>query len=147
MDPLNDDFDATVRDSFARQGLNRTLGAFLVAVQPGVIHIRLPFSATLTQQNGLLHAAALTSIADNACGYAVLSLASPGCDVLAAEFTVHLLAPARAPLFEARATVARMGRTLAVAECRVFGIAEGAEELIATMTQTVFIKRPREHPA
>jgi uncharacterized protein (TIGR00369 family) len=136
-------FEAAVRDSFARQGMNATLGASLTLVEPGRVHIGLRFSQHLTQQNGHLHAGAIATIADNACGYAALSLAPADADVLAAEFKMNLLAPARAPLFEARARVVRAGRTLTVVQADVFGLSDDDEEMVATMLQTVFVKRPR----
>ena len=42
---------------------------------------------------------------DSACGYAALSVAPEGCDVLSVEFKVNLLAPAVGEHFVARAHV------------------------------------------
>ena len=141
LEPVNPNFKSVIRESFARQGLMTTLGASLTLIAPGQVHIDMPFAAHLTQQNGYIHAGAITSIADNACGYATLSLLPAGCDILAAEFKINLLAPARAPRFEARARIIRSGRTLTIAQADVFGITEDVDELVATMLQSVFIKR------
>jgi uncharacterized protein (TIGR00369 family) len=141
FEPVNPDFTSVIRESFARQGLMTTLGASLTLIAPGQVHIGMPFAAHLTQQNGYIHAGAITSIADNACGYATLSLLPAGWDILAAEFKINLLAPARAPRFEARARIIRSGRTLTIAQADVFGITEDVDELVATMLQSVFIKR------
>src|SRR5262249_38843384 len=103
-----------IRYSFARQGLMSTLNASLTFVAPGEIHIDMPFAAHLTQQDGYIHGGVITSLADNACGYAALSLAPAGSNVLAVEFKVNLLTPARAPHFQARGRVLRRGRTLTV---------------------------------
>jgi uncharacterized protein (TIGR00369 family) len=141
-EPLNPNYSTVIAESFSRQGFNATLGASLALVAPGEVHIDLPFARHLTQQNGFLHAGAITTIADNACGYAALSIAPAGCDVLAVEFKINLLAPARAERFQARARVIRRGRTLTIAVADVFGMDTSGQELIATMMQTVFVKRP-----
>ena len=42
-----------------------------------------------------MHAGAIASVADSANGYAAYTLAPPDTDVLAVEFKINLLAPAR----------------------------------------------------
>ena len=133
----NPDFERIVRESFGRQSFMTTLGAVLDRVEPGAVDIGVPFSEALCQQNGFLHAGVLASVADSACGYAALTLAAPGQDVLAVEFKINLLRPARAARFVARARVLRAGRTLTVSRADVFG--EG-EELVATMLSTVIAR-------
>jgi uncharacterized protein (TIGR00369 family) len=112
--PRNPSFEAVVRASFARQAMMATLGARLDAVQPSEVHIGMAHSQSLTQQNGFMHAGAITSIADSACGYAAFTLAPPDSDVLAVEFKISLISPARAPAFVARARVLRSGRMLRI---------------------------------
>ena len=136
--PPDPDFAARVRASFAQQGLMTTLGASLELVEPGEVHIALPFSPALSQQNGYLHAGATAAIADSANGYAALTLTPPGYEVLAVEFKINLLRPARAARFTARAHVLRAGRTLTVSRADVVG---DDGDLVATMLSTV-IARP-----
>ena len=140
----NPNFEAVVRASFAAQTMMSSLGARLVRVEPGVVHIALSRSAGICQQNGFLHAGALASIADSACGYAAYTLAPAGTDVLAVEFKINLLAPARAADFEARARVLRPGGTLTVCSADVFGLDAGAETLVATMLSTIIVRPVRE---
>jgi uncharacterized protein (TIGR00369 family) len=145
--PENPAFEAVVRDSFDRQALMHTLGARLERVAPGEVDIALGHAPALTQQNGFLHAGALASIADSACGYAAFSLAPPETDVLAVEFKINLMAPARAPRFLARGRVLRPGRTLTFCQAEIVGIAEGGgEELVASSLSTIII-RPRKPAA
>ena len=145
--PRNPAFEETVRESFARQTFMSTLGAHLEFVEPGRVHIGVSFEPSLCQQNGYLHAGVLTSIADSACGYAALSLAPPGHDVLAVEFKINLVRPASAARFLACAEVLRAGRTLTVSRADVFGITPSGRDLVASMLSTV-IARPiaKEHP-
>src|SRR5574337_116311 len=70
------DIHKRIADSFSAQGLMTTLGAKLTLVSEGEVHIALPFSEHLSQQHGYLHAGAITSIVDSACGYAALTKAS-----------------------------------------------------------------------
>lgn len=137
----NPAFEAAVRESFARQSFMGTLGAALELVEPGRVHVGVQAAPSLCQQNGFLHAGVLTSIADSACGYAALSLAPPGHDVLSVEFKINLLKPASAPRFLACARVLRAGRTLTVATAEVFGLVPSGRELVAAMLSTI-IARP-----
>jgi uncharacterized protein (TIGR00369 family) len=136
----NPDYESVVRDSFARQPLMTTLGARLVEVQPGQVHVALDHQAAHTQQNGFLHAGALASIADSACGYAAFTLAPAGSDVLAVEFKISLLAPARGPSYVARGRVLRAGRTLTTCQADVYGLGADKEELVATMLSTIIVR-------
>lgn len=126
-----------VKQSFSRQAFMSTLGAELTAVVQGGVEIRLPFSPMLTQQNGYLHAGAVTAVLDSACGYAALSVAADDKDVLSVEFKVNLLAPAAGEVFAARAQVKRIGRTLTVCTADAFAIRDGKEKAIATMLATI----------
>jgi uncharacterized protein (TIGR00369 family) len=83
-----------VRQSFSMQAFMSTLGAQLTAVVQGGVEVSLPFSPNLTQQNGYLHAGAITAVLDSACGYAALTVAADDKEVLTVELKVNLLAPA-----------------------------------------------------
>lgn len=135
--PRNPDYERIVRESFARQTYMATLGATLDHVGPGEVVISVPWSERMCQQNGFLHAGVLASVADSACGYAAFTLAEPGTDVLAVEFKINLLRPARGRRFTAKAHVLRAGRTLTAARADVYG-EDG--ELIAAMQSTVIVR-------
>ncbi|WP_424813328.1 PaaI family thioesterase [Roseococcus sp. YIM B11640] len=124
--------------SFAQQGLMRVVEARIAEVEPGRCVIEAPFRKTLTQQHGYLHAGVLTMLADNACGYAALTLLPPGQEVLTAELKVNFLRPARGTLAIARAEVLKPGRTLTVARAEVWMRQEdGSETLCAAMQATL----------
>ena len=130
-------FEKKVRESFGRQLFMSTIGAEMISVDRGSVEIRFPFSSKLTQQNGFVHAGAVTSIMDSACGYAALSVAPEEADVLTVEFKVNLLAPGTGQSFVARAAVKRPGKRLAVCTADAFAVQAGEERLIATMLATV----------
>jgi len=127
-----------IRQSFSRQAFMSTLGAELTAVVQGGVEIRLPFSPSLTQQNGYMHAGAITAVLDSACGYAAFTLAPDDKEVLTVEFKVNLLAPAAGQVFAAReAQVKKTGRMLTVCTADAFAIRDGREKVVATMLATI----------
>jgi len=128
-----------VSASFAAQGLMATMGARLAFVEDGEVHIEMPFSAALSQQHGYLHAGATTSIVDSACGYAALTRAPAGSEVVSAEFKINLLRPARGLRFLAVGRVVAAGRLLTVCtgEVRAFADAGDDFKLVAVMQATI----------
>jgi uncharacterized protein (TIGR00369 family) len=139
------DLEQRVRQSFARQQFMQTLGAELTAVAEGSVEIAVPFNPRLTQQNEFVHAGVITTIMDSACGYAALSVAPAGHEVLSVEFKSNLMAPAVGDRFVARARVKRAGKTLTVCAADAFAIKDGREKLIATMLATI-INQPIPNP-
>jgi len=138
--PKNPDYESVVRQSFERQRMMATLGVSLVHLAPGEVDLRAPYAPEFGQQNGYWHAGAVASLADSANGYAALSLASPGSDVLAVEFKINLLAPARGAAFLAQGRVVRPGRTLTVCLAEVFSLEGSLRAPIATMLSTVIVR-------
>ena len=137
LEPRDPDWEAKVRDSFARQTLMQTIGARIAALAPGRCEIELPYRRDLCQQHGYLHAGITTTIADSAAGYAAYSLMRPGASVLTVEFKVNLMAPAAGERFVARGMVVRPGRTLLVVEAEVVAEAGGEERAVAQMLATM----------
>ncbi|HEY7442949.1 MAG TPA: PaaI family thioesterase, partial [Vicinamibacterales bacterium] len=115
----NERFRESVEASFARQGLMQALGGRLRRIEPGAVEIELPYSELVTQQHGYFHAAAIAAIADNAGGYAALTLMRSNEEVVAAEFKINFLRPAVGRLLVADAVVVRIGHTLAVSQATV----------------------------
>ncbi|HEY6804621.1 MAG TPA: PaaI family thioesterase [Pyrinomonadaceae bacterium] len=134
--PQNPNFATEVRDSFSKQHAMTLIGAEVVRVEPGEVDIALPFRADLTQQDGFIHAGMIATVADSACGYAAFTLMPPNSNVLAVEFKLNLLRPAKGSRFIAAASVLKAGRTLTVVRADVFA-EESDRKLIATMTGTM----------
>jgi uncharacterized protein (TIGR00369 family) len=144
--PKDSAYDARVRESFSRQSHMATLGAEIVFVSPGEVHLAFPFAAQFCQQNGFMHAGAIASVADSANGYAAFTLAPSDTDVLAVEFKINLLAPARGATFLACGRVLRPGRTLTVCQADVFSTSAAERTLVAIMLSTIIV-RPRNSAA
>jgi uncharacterized protein (TIGR00369 family) len=135
--PQETDFEARVRASFARQRVMETIGARLSRVAPGEVEIELRFREDLTQQHGYLHAGIVAAVVDSACGYAALSLAPAGVEVLSIEFKLNLLSPARGERFVARARVRRAGRNVTVCAGDLYAVEGASEKVVATMLATM----------
>lgn len=123
--------------SFAAQGLMRTLGAELVHVASGEVHIALYPRDELSQQHGYMHAGAITSVVDSACGYAGLTCAPPGHEVLTVEFKVNFMRPALADRFLAIGRVIKAGKALTVCQGEVFAEHDAQRNSIAVMQATM----------
>lgn len=145
FDPQDPGFEARVRDSFARQGAMRTLGAQLASVAPGRVEIALDWAEGLTQQHGFLHAGIVSAALDSACGYAGFSLMPVEAAVLTIEFKINLLAPAKGQRFRMVGQVIKPGRTITVCEGQAFAIDQGREKRIATMGCTLMAVVGREN--
>jgi uncharacterized protein (TIGR00369 family) len=123
--------------SFNAQGLMATLGAELVSVADGEVHIALPFSTHVGQQHGFVHAGAITTIVDNACGYAALTKAPAGCEVVTAEFKVNFVRPSVGERFLAIGKVINAGKLLTVCTGEVRALTGTEWKVVAIMQATI----------
>lgn len=126
-----------ITNSFRSQTLMATLGAQLISVVDGEVRIELPFSAKLCQQHGYVHAGAITSIVDSACGYAALTKAPPDCEVLTAEFKINFVRPAIGERFVAVGKVLTSGKLLTVCSGEVLAFSGSDNKVIAIMQSTI----------
>ncbi len=131
------DYDARVRRNFTNQQAMATLGVSLARIEPGTLELQMPYDAKFSQQNGFLHAGAISAALDTACGLASYTLMPAQADILTVEFKINLLAPAKGQTFRFVGNVVKPGRTLVIAEGRAFANDGGREKLIATMSATM----------
>lgn len=135
--PSDNDVATRVRRSFARQGMMAAIGATLGSVSPGRVTIMLRPGAANAQQNGFVHAGAVSAIANSAVGYAALTLMPPGRNVLTTEFKINLLAPATGDRLVAEGRIVKAGRTLTIGQAEVFAETGDDRTLVALLTATL----------
>lgn len=135
--PRDPDWDAKVRDSFARQPFTQLVGFRINDLQPGRMELTLPMRTDLTQQHGFAHGGVVATLADIASAYAAFSLMPPDSAPLTVEFKLNLLAPGKGKRLIARGEVLKPGRTLSFCETRIFGVEDNQEKLIATASVTM----------
>ena len=133
------DADKRVRESFGRQSIMATIGASVHSVRRGEVEIVLPFSDHVLQQHGFIHAGAVATIADSACGYAALSVMPADAAVLTTEFKINLLSPAKGERLRAVGRVVRAGKKLVVTMGEVFADKGGASKQVALITATMMV--------
>ncbi len=90
-----------------------------------------------------MHAGAITSVLDSACGYAALTQAPAGCEVVSAEFKANFVRPAIGDYFVALGRVQHAGKTLTVCtgEVRAFSGSASTSKVVALMQATVVTVR------
>jgi uncharacterized protein (TIGR00369 family) len=133
----NPDFEALVRNSFARQAAMTSFAASIADITPGRVVLEMPFNSQFTQQHGFLHGGITAALLDTACGYSALSLMPAGTGVLTIEFKTNFLAPGDGPVFRFVGQVLKPGRTITVSEGRAYTIKDGVERLYASATATI----------
>lgn len=137
----NPDAVARMRADFDRQGAMASLGITVADVAPGRVVLEMPFHPGFTQQHGFIHAGAITTAMDSACGFAAFTLMEAGCEVLTVEFKANFMAPAKGERFRFEGAVVKSGRTLTFTEGRAIALDGSAERAIATMTATMMAVR------
>lgn len=137
FEALDPHFEQRVRDSFARQGVMRHIGAEMVSVEAGGCEISLPYGDHVSQQHGYFHGGIVSTIADSAAGYAGFSLMPADAGVLTVEFKINLVAPADGELLVARGSVVRPGRTLTVSRAEVTVRKNGQDRVCGVLQQTL----------
>ena len=131
-----------IRNSFARQGLMRTVGAVLAEVAAGRCAIELPFSEAVSQQQGFFHGGIIAAVGDNAGGYAALSLMPEASEVVTLEYKVNFLRPALGERLVAEGVVLRSGRQVTVTRVDVM-IVQGHRRVLCAALQQSLMASPK----
>lgn len=129
---------ARVQCSFERQGLMQHWGAKVQEVGVGKCVLSLPYSDKVTQQQGAFHGGAIGALADIAAGYAALTQAPHGMEVVTVEYKINFLAGCQGGALRATGRVLKAGKRIIVTSADVVHVApDGTETACATLQQTV----------
>jgi uncharacterized protein (TIGR00369 family) len=109
-----------VQEIFRAAPFIALLGIELESVARGECHTRLRLRPEHLQQNGVVHAGVIATIADHTAGGAAGSVLGGDSYPLTAEFNINLLRAASGEYLTCHARVLKPGRTLIVAESEVF---------------------------
>lgn len=135
--PKDPDYKVKVSDSFKRQQFMTYINAELVEVLPGYCEIHIPYDANLTQQHGYFHAGIISTLADNAAGYASFSLMNKEASILTVEFKLNIMSPGDGEKLIGKAKVLKNGRTLTICRAEVYAVKQGFEKLCAAAQSTL----------
>lgn len=134
-----------VAASFARQGMMRHLGAELRRAEPGLVEIWLPYSDRVTQQQDGFHGGAMGALADIAGGYAGLTMAPDGMEVVTAEYKINFLGSHQGGALRAIGRVAKSGRRLIVTTAEVTHVADDGRETPCALMQQTLVPVPQTY--
>jgi uncharacterized protein (TIGR00369 family) len=136
--PLSDALWLRVQTSLLRQGLMQHLGTRLLAVAPGEVTLALPYSDRVTQQQGGFHGGAMGALADIAGGYAGLTVAPEGMEVVTVEYKINFLSAFQGGELRACGRVVKAGKRSIVTTAEVTHVAaDGKRTACAVMQQTL----------
>lgn len=121
--------------------LCRTLGIRAQTLTPQAVTLELEWAPELCTANGLLHGGALMALADSAGGAcAFLNLPDGAVATATIESKTNFLGGVKEGVVTATATPLHAGSSTIVVETEV---RDGAERLVAKVTQTQSVLRPR----
>jgi len=133
--PADPHFEQRLHDTLAGQPMMQLLGVELIDVKPGDITVRLTHQDTLRQHHGYLHGGVTAMLADEACGFAALSLVADHRSVVTSDLSVSFLRPGVGAYYEARAAVVRPGKNLTSCRCEVHAYEQDGSRKLIAITQ------------
>jgi uncharacterized protein (TIGR00369 family) len=132
----NDDYEY-VREIFNKGQFIQDIGLTLKDMGHGWVETRIDILPKHSQQDNIVHAGVLATMADHSAGGAAGTLLKKGQLVLTVEFKINLLRPARGDYLRCRAEVLKPGRTLTIAESEVYAVTGDESKMVAKATVTL----------
>jgi uncharacterized protein (TIGR00369 family) len=124
--------------SLVRQGMMNHLGVQLLSATSGQVELSLSYSDKVTQQQGGFHGGAIGALADIAGGYAALTVAPEGMEVVTIEYKINFLNSLQGGEIRALGQVIKAGKRVIVTSAEVRHIdAQGKCTPCAVMQQTL----------
>ena len=126
-----------LRVSFLNQPLMPYIGAKLTAISSGKANIEVDYDKNITQQHGLFHGGISGAIADNAAGFAAMTLMGKEKEPLTIEFKINFLNIANGERLIAEAVILQGGRSIFHGESKVYTIKDKNKILTASALVTI----------
>ncbi|MEM9189955.1 MAG: PaaI family thioesterase [Myxococcota bacterium] len=139
-------FRARVEEIFQKASFIAHLGIELTDVALGTCRSRMTIQPWQLQQDGVIHAGVMTTMADHTAGAAAGTLLAPDKVVLSVGLNVHILRPGQAAALRCEAHVLKPGRTLSFVEAGVYAETDSAgDRPLLTLTATMaYVPAPKE---
>ena len=134
-----------VQSSFERQGMMVYLGARVLRASAGECVISLPYSDKVTQQQGGFHGGAIGALADIAAGYAALTQAPHGMEVVTVEYKINFLTSRQGGELRATGRVIKAGQRIMVTSAEVTHIADDGTETTCAVLQQTIVPVPKSY--
>ena len=134
-----------VAASLARQGMMQPLGVRLLRAERGLVELAMPYSQAVTQQQGGFHGGAMGALADIAGGYAGLTVAPEGMEVVTVEYKINFLASFQGGEVRATGRVIKGGKRIIVTAADVVHIDENGKVSDCAVMQQTLVPVPKTY--
>jgi uncharacterized protein (TIGR00369 family) len=133
-------YSARVRSIFERAAFVNDVGIELQGLGDGWCETSLKILPKHLQQDDVVHAGVMATMADHTAGAAAGTLINEDQIVLTAEFKINLLRPGRGGGgLRCRSKVLKPGRMFTVVESEVFADLDGGEKMVAKALVTLAV--------
>lgn len=139
MDIRDPEYQKRVEGIFQKAPFLENLGIKFQGCGPGWCEAGLTIQNYHKQQDRLVHAGVLATLADHAAGGAAGTLLAPDEIVLTVEFKINLLRPGKGKALRARAQVLKPGSRFIIAESEVYAEEADSEKLVAKAMVTLAV--------
>jgi len=117
--PIKESYEKALRRAVENAPYYQLLQIRLEEIDVGFARFRMPFRRELVQAYGVAHGGAITSLADTAVAFALMTLIQPGERVTTVEMKINFLAPVTAGDLVGESRVIQKGDRLALADMEV----------------------------
>lgn len=121
------------------QGFPAYCGFEVLRVDEGRFETRLKLRPEHLQQDGLVHAGVIATMADHTAGYAAYTTVTPKYRILTIEFKINFLKPAQGEYILCRSGLINTGKKVIVGESEVFSLSGVKEKLVAKAMVTLMV--------
>jgi uncharacterized protein (TIGR00369 family) len=137
--PIKESYEKALRKAVEAAPYYQLLQIRLEEIDAGFARFRMPFRRELVQAYGVAHGGAITSLADTAVAFALMTLIQPGERVTTVEMKINFLAPVSGGELIGESRVVQKGKRLALADMEV---KDGNGKLVAKGLATYMILSP-----
>ena len=117
--PIKESYEKALRKAVEAAPYYQLLQIRLEEIDAGFARFRMPFRRELMQAYGVAHGGAITSLADTAVAFALMTLIQPGERVTTVELKINFLAPVVEGELIGESRVLQKGKRLALADMEV----------------------------
>ena len=117
--PIKESYEKALRKAVENAPYYQLLQIHLDEIDTGFARFRMPFRRELVQAYGVAHGGAITSLADTAVAFALMTLIQPGERVTTVEIKINFLTPVTEGELVGESRVIQKGKRLALAETEV----------------------------
>ena len=137
--PIKESYEKALRKAIENAPYYQLLQIRLEEIDVGYARFRMPFRRELVQGYGVAHGGAITSLADTAVAFALMTLIQPGERVTTVEMKINFLAAVTEGELIGESRILQKGKQLALADMEV---KDGKGKLIAKGLATYMILSP-----